>query len=113
MTVPRLAVTLGDPAGIGPEVLVKAFAASRHPKGSFRWAVLRTRFGWSDEDHDVAVAQTRAPVAGGARSAEGQAMARRSACESVGESSRRVWNKGSARRRPRADQSRHFQKKRI
>lgn len=27
MTVPRLAVTLGDPAGIGPEVLVKAFAA--------------------------------------------------------------------------------------
>tara|TARA_B100000497_G_C7653350_1_gene393160 strand:+ start:219 stop:1223 length:1005 start_codon:yes stop_codon:yes gene_type:complete len=27
MTVPRLAVTLGGPAGIGPEVLVKAFAA--------------------------------------------------------------------------------------
>ena len=27
MTAQRLAVTLGDPAGIGPEVLVKAFAA--------------------------------------------------------------------------------------
>ena len=56
---------LMDPIGwrAGDGDVVKAFAASRHPKGSFRWAVLRTRFGWSDEDHDVAVAQTRAETA--------------------------------------------------
>jgi len=28
---PRLAVTMGDPAGIGPEVIVKALARRRHP----------------------------------------------------------------------------------
>jgi 4-hydroxythreonine-4-phosphate dehydrogenase len=27
---PRLAITLGDPAGIGPEIVVKALAATRH-----------------------------------------------------------------------------------
>ena len=47
-----------DPVGwrAGDGDVVKAFAASRHPKGSFRWAVLSRRFGWSDEDHDEAVA---------------------------------------------------------
>ena len=48
-----------DPVGwrAGDGDVVKAFAASRHPKGSFRWAVLSRRFGWSDEDHDEAVAR--------------------------------------------------------
>lgn len=55
---PDLIDPIGWRAGDGD--VVKAFAASRHPKGSFRWAVLSRRFGWSDEDHDVAVAQTRA-----------------------------------------------------
>jgi 4-hydroxythreonine-4-phosphate dehydrogenase len=29
-TAPRLAITLGDPAGIGPEIVVKALVATRH-----------------------------------------------------------------------------------
>ena len=29
-TTPRLAITLGDPAGIGPEIVVKALVATRH-----------------------------------------------------------------------------------
>jgi 4-phospho-D-threonate 3-dehydrogenase / 4-phospho-D-erythronate 3-dehydrogenase len=29
-TAPRLAITLGDPAGIGPEIVVKALIATRH-----------------------------------------------------------------------------------
>ena len=51
---PDLIDPIGWRAGDGD--VVKAFAASRHPKGSFRWAVLSRRFGWSDEDHDEAVA---------------------------------------------------------
>ena len=54
-----------DPAGwrAGDGDVVKAFAASRHPKGSFRWAVLSRRFGWSDADHDAATARARTGAA--------------------------------------------------
>ena len=63
---------LVDPEGwrAGDGDVVKAFAARRHPKGSFRWAVLSRRFGWSDAEHDEAVASSRrhnAPFDGDAR----------------------------------------------
>ena len=48
-----------DPNGwrAGDGDVVLRFAAARHPKGSFRWAVLSSRFGWSDTEHDEAVAK--------------------------------------------------------
>ena len=69
-----------DPVGwrAGDGDVVKAFAASRHPKGSFRWAVLSRRFGWSDEDHDEAVAR------GAERRAKSPLAAMRNARVSVG-----------------------------
>ena len=41
-----------DPVGWrrGDERVVRRCAALRHPKSSFRWAVLSRRFGWSDDD---------------------------------------------------------------
>lgn len=46
-----------DPSGWrnGDAQVVKRFAATRHPKGSFRWLVLSRRFGWSDDEHDSIV----------------------------------------------------------
>jgi 23S rRNA-/tRNA-specific pseudouridylate synthase len=50
-----------DPNGwrAGDGDVVLRFAAARHPKGSFRWAVLSSRFGWSDTEHDEAVAKSK------------------------------------------------------
>ena len=41
-----------DPVGWrrGDERVVRRCASLRHPKSSFRWAVLSRRFGWSDDD---------------------------------------------------------------
>ena len=43
-----------DPEGwaAGDGEVVRRCAALRHPKASFRWAVLSRRFGWSDDDGD-------------------------------------------------------------
>ena len=43
-----------DPVGwaSGDGEVVRRCAALRHPKASFRWAVLSRRFGWSDNDGD-------------------------------------------------------------
>ena len=43
-----------DPEGwaAGDCEVVRRCAALRHPKASFRWAVLSRRFGWSDDDGD-------------------------------------------------------------
>jgi hypothetical protein len=40
-----------DPIGWknGDSNVVRDFASRRHPKSSFRWAVLSRRFGWADE----------------------------------------------------------------
>ena len=44
-----------DPVGWrrGDERVVRRCASLRHPKSSFRWAVLSRRFGWSDDDGDA------------------------------------------------------------
>jgi 4-phospho-D-threonate 3-dehydrogenase / 4-phospho-D-erythronate 3-dehydrogenase len=34
MTRPTIAITMGDPAGIGPEVIMKALA---NPQSAMRW----------------------------------------------------------------------------
>src|ERR1700722_2282853 len=41
-TIPTIAITLGDPAGIGPEVIAKTLRDPRLPKG-FRYEVLGRR----------------------------------------------------------------------
>lgn len=43
-TIPTIAITLGDPAGIGPEVVAKTLRDSRLPKG-FQFKVLGTKSG--------------------------------------------------------------------
>lgn len=42
--MPRIAITLGDPAGIGPEVIDAALASDRLPSG-IEWVVLGSRAG--------------------------------------------------------------------
>jgi 4-hydroxythreonine-4-phosphate dehydrogenase len=46
MSVPRLAITMGDPAGVGPEIIVKACRAlaPRIAKGEMRLLVIGHRF---------------------------------------------------------------------
>ena len=43
-TIPTIAITLGDPAGIGPEVVAKTLRDSRLPRG-FRFVVLGKKSG--------------------------------------------------------------------
>ena len=89
MRIPRLALTLGDPAGIGPEVVLKALASADRPAaevtlyGSAANFTERARRLGLKDAHELDVRMVDVPAGGSLELGRVSAVAGRVAAESV------------------------------